>query len=105
MNYGLILLLLLATSISASAGIRLPNGDIADEGDDISKVYDAWGYPDMTVSSEKTCGRVIKKKQTYCSKRRSIWKRNGMYEMIQHDGNMIIKTRSTRSERKLKKAF
>lgn len=105
MKKELLLIVLLSLALNLQAGVRLPDGSIANEGDSIDKLYAAWGQPDMRVYLEKTCGRVIDKRKTYCSYSRSIWKRNGTYEMIQHYGNMIIKTRTTRSERKLEAAF
>lgn len=96
--------LMLTTSISAEA-IRLPNGDLVSPGDNISKVYRVWGRPDMTLSTEKVCNRVVELKRNYCSRTRDVWFRNDTYYMFQRSGRMVIKDGWTRNKRSLRDKF
>lgn len=96
--------LLITTSLNAEA-IRLPNGDLVSPGDNINKVYKVWGRPDMTLTTEKVCNRVIELKRSYCSRTRDIWIRNDTYYMFQRRGRMVIKEGWTRSKRALREKF
>lgn len=99
-----LLVLLAITSMNANA-MRLPNGTIIAPGDSILPVYQQWGDHTMRVSSQKTCGRVIKLRKTFCSTSRYIWKKGDTYWMFQRKGSMVIKVKWTRNKRNLKDAF
>ncbi len=96
--------LLMFISINSHA-VRLSNGDLAKPGDNIQKLYNAWGNPDYRLRSQKTCGKVITLKKTYCSTKRYVWKRDSEYWLIQYSGNMIIKIKWTRSDRGMRDSF
>ncbi len=97
------MLLLLADN--SIAGLRMDDGSRVGAGDSISLIYAQWGREEMRVSSQKTCNRIIKLKQNYCSTRRLIWQRGDLYIMVQVSGQMIIKTSWTRSQKELKTVF
>jgi len=99
-----IVLLLLFNCVELYAA-RLTNGDLVVPGDSIQSVYQQWGAPTIRATTERTCGKVIAHKKTYCSTRRLIWQQGDTYWMFQVHGNMVIKLRWTRNKRVLKKKF
>lgn len=95
---------LFSFSIQAHA-LRLPNGELITPGDSISSVYQQWGNPSIRATTEKTCGKVITLKETYCSNSRLIWKKGDTYWMFQMRNSMVIKIKWTRNKRYITKKF
>ena len=91
------LLFSVAQTSFAESTIRI-GGKLIDKGSNINELYRHWGNPKFNVSSERSCGRVIIKKKTFCSKSRKVWDKQGVLWLVQHKGNMIIKIDWTRFE-------
>ena len=99
MKNGLIAVLLLTLSATASASSAIREGNtLISDGDNINEVYRLWGNPQFNVTSAKTCNRVIILKKRYCSTSRKVWKQKDLYWMIQYSGSLIIKIGWTRSK-------
>lgn len=102
----MIRILLVALSLGfvslADAGVRLPSGKLVTEGDSVNRLIAELGMPLQRVTSQRTCGQVVRMKKSYCSTRRWIWYEDDRYLMVQLHGAMIIKTGWTRFERSLK---
>lgn len=104
MNKIIILTWLLLANV-CSAGLRLEDGSLIRAGDTIGLLYAQWGKEDIRLTSQKTCNHIIKLNRRYCSYQRLIWRRDGLYILVQVSGRMIIKTGWTRSKRALEEAL
>lgn len=97
----LALSLLFMTTVACASSMNV-NGQYVRVGDHLSRIYDQWGSPQYRVTSDKTCHVFDKKK---CSYSRLVWKREGVFYMVQEIRSRIIKMKATRSESEIRKSF
>lgn len=93
---------LLVVAICNTAYAFNVDGKYIKVGDHLSVIYDRWGSPQYRITSDKTCHAY---KPNECSYSRLVWKRGDTFYIVQEIRANIIKTKTTRNEKDIRKAF